>query len=215
MNDTSLKESVSALVDGESNDMDLQRVLNAVSDDSSSREELRESWQRYQTIGSVMRGDYQHTKSLDISESLRLALEEEKVIENKPSSHFWKNLTGKTAIAATVAFAVVLGVQQYSGVSDAPAGTESVAGVKSGAVVPQGFDQPNVNTQTVSASQNRIDGSFNAKPLSGYSASELNNEELMRERLDQLLLLHAKKSSESSSLGVLPYARTNQLEDSQ
>ncbi len=218
MNDGSLKESVSALVDGESNDMDLQRVLNSVDKGSSQREEVRTSWQRYQSIGDVMRGEYQYTSSMDISSSVRAALEEESVATpvtsvSRPS--FWRNLTGKTAIAATVAFAVVLGVQEFSGISDEVSGGAETVANTSGAVVPKGFEQPNVNTRTVSASKtvpaSQV-GSYGARSLEG-TASSLNNEQLMREKMDKLLLLHAKQASEASSLGVLPYARTNQLED--
>ena len=48
-----LKESLSAVMDGEADEFELRRVLDEVSKDA----ELASSWDRYHLIGSVMRGE--------------------------------------------------------------------------------------------------------------------------------------------------------------
>jgi sigma-E factor negative regulatory protein RseA len=48
-----LKESLSAVIDGEADEFELRRVLDEV----SRNEQLASSWERYHIIGSVLRGE--------------------------------------------------------------------------------------------------------------------------------------------------------------
>ena len=48
-----LRESLSALMDDEADDLELGRILRAMEDDQS---ELRETWSRYQLVSSVLQG---------------------------------------------------------------------------------------------------------------------------------------------------------------
>ena len=48
-----LKESLSAVMDGEADEFEIRRVLNEAADDS----ELRGMWERYHLVSSVMRGE--------------------------------------------------------------------------------------------------------------------------------------------------------------
>jgi sigma-E factor negative regulatory protein RseA len=48
-----LKESLSAVMDGEADEFEIRRVLNEAADDS----ELRGVWERYHLVSSVMRGE--------------------------------------------------------------------------------------------------------------------------------------------------------------
>ena len=47
-------EALSAAVDGEADDLELRRMLDAAADDP----ELQEAWQRYHSIGASMRGEW-------------------------------------------------------------------------------------------------------------------------------------------------------------
>ena len=48
-----LKESLSAVMDGEADEFEIRRVLNEAADDP----ELRGVWERYHLVRSVMRGE--------------------------------------------------------------------------------------------------------------------------------------------------------------
>ena len=50
-----LKESLSALMDGESNELEKRQILAALS--TSEREELLKIWNRYQISSSIIRGE--------------------------------------------------------------------------------------------------------------------------------------------------------------
>ena len=68
-----MRESLSALMDNEANEMELQRVLKQVGDD----EELRQTWVRYHAARTVMTGQGVHGMELDISGRVRDAIREE------------------------------------------------------------------------------------------------------------------------------------------
>lgn len=54
-----LKESISALVDGETDDFDLRRVLK----EAETSPAVRETWRRYHLIGAALRGELRDTGS--------------------------------------------------------------------------------------------------------------------------------------------------------
>ena len=66
--DDRMKESISALMDDESNELELQRVL------SNADAELSETWHRYHQIRRVIR-DEQGLMNIDIRQSLALELD--------------------------------------------------------------------------------------------------------------------------------------------
>ncbi len=125
------KEQISALMDGDLIDAE---VLNELEMDS----DLQATWGRYHLIGDAMRGDLPVNLQLDLSDSIMLALEDEPVIlapkpvqpvmpQVKPAGkvvplvrRFGQQM-GQYAIAASVAAAVIFGVQQYQGNDGMPA----------------------------------------------------------------------------------------------
>ncbi len=124
------KEQLSALMDGDLSDVE---VLNELGTDPA----LQETWSRYHLIGDAMRGDLPVNLQLDLSDSIMLALEDEPVIlAPKPAQpaapevktagkvvplvrRFGQQM-GQYAIAASVAAAVIFGVQQYQGKDGVP-----------------------------------------------------------------------------------------------
>ncbi|WP_204274557.1 sigma-E factor negative regulatory protein [Vibrio astriarenae] len=119
------KEKLSALMDGEALD-DEQLLAYAESD-----QDAIESWKHYHLIGDVMRGEAPEQPNWDISASVAAALEDEpvhsgadvpQIMESQPTPQVakrqlpaWITQFGQVAVAACVSFAVILGVQQYSG----------------------------------------------------------------------------------------------------
>jgi sigma-E factor negative regulatory protein RseA len=131
------KEQISALMDGDLSDAE---VLNELGMDS----DLQDTWGRYHLIGDAMRGDLPVNLQLDLSDSIMAALEDEptilapKPVETAPvlqpavaSVKTDSNVVplfrrvgqqlGQYAIAASVAAAVIFGVQQYQGQDGVPA----------------------------------------------------------------------------------------------
>ena len=121
------KEQLSALMDGDLSDVE---VLSELEMDSA----LQDTWSRYHLIGDAMRGDLPVNLQLDLSDSIMAALEDEptilapKSVESKPTAsqvHTAAKVVplfrrvgqqvGQYAIAASVAAAVIFGVQQYQG----------------------------------------------------------------------------------------------------
>ncbi|MOA13813.1 Anti-sigma-E factor RseA [compost metagenome] len=124
------QEQLSALMDGDLSDVE---VLNELGTDPA----LQDTWARYHLIGDAMRGDLPVNLQLDLSDSIMLALEDEPTIlapkpvqPAAPQVHTAKVLpllrrvsqqVGQYAIAASVAAAVIFGVQQYQGQDGMPA----------------------------------------------------------------------------------------------
>lgn len=101
-------ESVSALIDGEANDLDLARVLK-VGEESES---LRAYWQRQQQYRAVMRSGASALNSVDVSAGVMAAIS-----IDKPR---FANPLVSMAVAASVTIAVVLGGQQTLLFNDQP-----------------------------------------------------------------------------------------------
>ena len=94
------QESLSALMDGEANDLDVARALRGV----AGSEELRAYWRRQQLIRESMAGPLASTLEVDVSEAVRTAISSEK--------RRYANPLMSMAVAASVTVAVVLGGQQ-------------------------------------------------------------------------------------------------------
>lgn len=124
------KEQLSALMDGDLSDME---VLNELGTDPA----LQDTWSRYHLIGDAMRGDLPVNLQLDLSDSIMLALEDEPaILAPKPAQpaapqvqpagkvipfvRRFGQQVGQYAIAASVAAAVIFGVQQYQGKDGVP-----------------------------------------------------------------------------------------------
>jgi sigma-E factor negative regulatory protein RseA len=109
-------EQISALMDGESRDT---AAIDAMRDNA----ELASSWHRYHVVRSAMRKEMPQGKFQDISGSIAAALQDEAtILSPKPSvlQRFggkvvpFARQTGQFAVAASVAAAVILGVQTFN-----------------------------------------------------------------------------------------------------
>jgi sigma-E factor negative regulatory protein RseA len=115
-------ENLSALVDGEdlpSNSSD-SLTLDALKDDM----ELKQKWQRYHLIRDGLRQELPANLNFDIADSIAQALEAEPAILAPKKT--WRDLplvasvvpfakqSGQMAIAASVAVAMIIGVQQMN-----------------------------------------------------------------------------------------------------
>lgn len=220
-----LRESLSALVDDQASELEVRRVLRASEDDA----EIRDTWTRYQLARSAMRGDLENANYIDLSASIRDAIDEEESYaapaadEAKPKLG-WTQRLGRFAIAASVAGVVVLTAQ----VSQTPegldvAGTELSPDAVPSVALPAGYGAPNLSARTVS-SHKRMEPSQSSRflpqvampqtmsqtsaqsPSTAVNASRQPSREVQA-HLHRVMEVHAGHAALNSGKGMLPYAR--------
>ena len=142
-----LRQSLSAVMDDEADAFELRRVLDELDRDS----ELRGVWSRYHLIGAAMRGERARQSTLGaeagLGDRVWEALTEEggsmAAAESsagadvpataRPGRRVWAGRLTGLAVAATVAFAVVVG---FDDLQQAGGGAPTVAGVEPAAATP-------------------------------------------------------------------------------
>ena len=187
MNDRN-KESLSALMDGEADELEIRRVLNQLDKD----DELREHWKNYHLMGSLMRDE--SFDSLDLTRGINQVLDGEiaangvadinrpRLAEEAPGqnarSAWYKSLTS-VAVAASVTLAVLLGVQSIE-----PSNGLGLAGSGD-------------NTSPLQQ------GELTASTLTLEEQQQLEN---AQQQLQEYILQHSSGENEDNK-GILPFAR--------
>ena len=123
------REGLSALMDGEAQELELRRTLEAVGGDKL----LRERWQRQHRVRDALHGQLAGQADIDVSKGVLQALETGKPVSRNP---IWS-----MAVAASVTLAVVMGGQQLLVPSTAGSPVPVVSEL-GGAVVPVLGAQP-------------------------------------------------------------------------
>lgn len=121
-----LRESLSALMDNEGDELELRRVLRAV----GGSPDAAEVWRRYHLARSLMQRDRDIDVSTDLSAGIMARIEAEP-IPQAPATEAQRrqgsfSFAGSAAVAAAVSLMVITGVQFYNGV--APNGASEMAG---------------------------------------------------------------------------------------
>ena len=211
-----LRESLSAAMDGEAGEFEMRRVLDRLDSD----EELRDTARRYQMVGDMIRHEANDFMSVDLTAGIREQLKDEKVgsvdsdtakpVYGKVVSlfdRFWER-TGQVAVAASVTFAVILGVKQYNADPEA----EYLADTGSQSTLYQPFQ---VKPGGYGASS--IQAGYNSRQHSSISSEQLAQAQdvasrAIRERFRAYALQHAELSTMYSGQASLPFARLTTFE---
>ena len=198
MNRESLRESLSAVMDNEADELELRRVLAA--DDEP---ELLTTWSRYQIARAAMRGEY-FAPGLSLAAGVSAALDAEPALRlARAGLPIWRSV-GRVAIAASVTVAVLAGVRFYN--QDA----------LDGAQMAQQSAQPSL---PVSSAAPTIQG---PAVLAGYSTSGEAalavpaDQERQLAAEDQRLLDYVRQHARQAGSGAettLPHARAASLEN--
>ena len=212
-----LNESLSALMDGEASELEVQRVLKA----SAASPEVGERWSRYQLAASVMRREEVAPVGIGLAESISAAIAQEEPLFQSggagaeapaANDHGWRRVLSRGAVAATVAFAAILGVQQIS--SPQP-GTELVADADraaqpsvQSAPEPSGFYVAAPTTRSVGlASPALVPENQPSQGLAGQQPVQpVLTPELMR-HLNRVMIEHSEQAAHIGSQGMVPFAR--------
>ena len=212
MSDTN-KEALSALMDGEVGELELHRVLKAVSD-SEDAQVLRASWSRYHRVQDSMRADAAASSAAtfanwDISAAVSHAIDEEIGAGQLEASERGANLTPQSqkkgvsqapwfkplasvAMAASVAAVVVLGFGQYGGGTSEPQ-QQFAQQIQPSAAL---GGRP-VAYQTSGAAANSVSASY----------------EQLRQQFQPYMQSHAENRQHTDAQSALSYARASALEE--
>ncbi|MEP5763043.1 MAG: sigma-E factor negative regulatory protein [Halieaceae bacterium] len=193
-----LGESLSSLMDGEANELDLERVLKHSDDES-----LRGTWRRYHAASESMQpGAAGVVQDVDLSRRIMAALEQESAPVIRPVARWQQFLrpAASFAVAASVFAAVLVGSQAYSLLDN---GSSAAVPVVAGRTAAGGV----VNTVGGSAVQAGYASTVLAskalqpqQPVADYNA-------LARKRLERYMLSHTEEAALNAPLGLMPYAR--------
>lgn len=199
-----MRESLSALMDDEANELELERVLANIGND----EELRQAWLRYHVASDAASGQAQAYMERDISKQVQAAIGVGAAadIPDAASGFRQRVLRPLTsfAVAASVAATVVIGGQQLAqvGAGSAPDSEWADATRPS----PVGL----VNTlgaTTVQASY----GTQSTPVLQPVTRKAY--QELANKRMGRYMQEHAEHAALNSPQGLIPFARVPQIKE--
>lgn len=203
MTSESLRETLSALMDDEAEQLELRRVLHAGEQDP----DVRRSWERYQLARSVMHKE-PWQPGIDLSAGIAAALADEPAPAVAPTvaPSRWKLQLGRVAVAASVTLAVLVGVrmvnqQSVPDASNTMAAVERTAPAAAAAALPA-----QAKPGAVLAGFSSLADQNQPKPVTaGPSAWQ-------EQRIGSYLRRHAENSAQSGA-NVVPYARAASLEN--
>ena len=186
MNDT-VRESLSALMDGEATELELRRILSA------DQEAIRTEWADLHRSQSVLKNEANPFIGWDISSRVMAEIADEELANSAGTG--WKQAVSGLAIAASVAAVVVigsLGSNMFSGASQMVADNNGV----SGRVYPAQASSSAVGGVAVSAQAQASP----AGPL-------LNDDAEARKRFEAYLRKHTDRAAFNNGQGMVSYAR--------
>lgn len=193
--DDRIKESLSALIDSQADELEIRRLLNEHSD------QMRDKWRRYSLISDVLRDQPLADLDLDISQGIRQALNGEPMDELAPmysseaqsQSSSWVRWLSLGSSAAAITLAVFMGLN----FSD-----QSWMSQNQNVVALQAMTPKSLSVSTVSQ---------NSQVKSINSTDELvvqQNLEAAQYRLNEYLRQHVEDNAMNSLRGIAPLARS-------
>ena len=200
-----MRESLSAMLDDEANELELERVLSHITED----DDLRRTWIRYNATHTAIAGHQQAHLDVDISARVRAAIlaEPASAAVHPPAASLKERLLRPVAgfaVAASVAATVVIGGQQLAQIGGAePYGdNQSLAASAS----PVGMVN-SLGARTVQASYGT-----QAIPVL-QPATRTAYQELARQRMQKYMQEHAQHAALNSPQGLIPFARVPQIRE--
>ncbi|WP_034872594.1 sigma-E factor negative regulatory protein [Endozoicomonas montiporae] len=210
-----LNESLSATLDGQASELEMRRVLEKLGSD----DDLRATARRYQLVGDSIRHETSQFLNIDLSAGIRDRVAQEEVTHQKLDQPLiqptekkgnvvslldnWWSSMGRVAVAASVAFAVIVGLRNFNQVEE----VHTVADVSDQATL----------TQPLQIARNEYGASGIRAGYSSRQHNTITPEQLAqaqnvasratRERFRAYALQHAEMSAVQGGQGMLPFAR--------
>ncbi|MEE4145576.1 MAG: sigma-E factor negative regulatory protein [Halieaceae bacterium] len=192
-----MRESLSALMDDEANELEIERVLSRIADDP----ELRQAWVRYNMVRAVASGQHPVRLDLDVSAQVRAALGGE---GHRAAGlrQRWLRPLASMAVAASVAATVVLGGQQLAQLGTTGHDSQAIAS----SVSPVGM----VNSLGATS----VQASYGTQGVPVLQpATRTAYQELARQRLHKYMQAHAEEAALNSPSGLVPFARVPRIKE--
>ncbi len=196
-----LRESLSALMDDEANELELQRLLKQVGNDA----ELRAAWVRYNAARSVMSGQEVSHMQLDISSRVRASIDAETASSRETLKQRLLRPVASFAVAASVAATVVIGGQQLAQVG----GVDPYSG---GPVASSSGASPVGLVNSLGATTVQASYGTEAVPVL-QPAARTAYKELARQRMEMYMQEHAEHAALNSPHGLIPFARVPEIRE--
>ena len=219
----SSSEALSALKDGEAGEFELRRLLR----DIDSEPELKEEWDRFQIIGSVMRGEFDGVGT-DISSKVRESIGQEKPAR---AEGFWKKPLQQFAVAASMAAITLVAVQQFPSSNSV---TEELSNMdvadnmysdEPTVQFPTGIQPPTLSARTVSVSPSPSPSTSSVAIEVATEPDRLStvlehypvniptfDENALRRHFDRALFEHSSNAASTAPQSAVPLARVPGLE---
>jgi sigma-E factor negative regulatory protein RseA len=192
-----MRESLSALLDDEANELEMERVLSRLKDDT----ELRQTWVRYNLTSAVATGHSPARLDLDVSAQVRQAITASGPARGSLGRRLMQPLAS-LAVAASVAAVVVVGGQQLAGIDQENYSGQAVAG----SVSPVGM----VNSLGATS----VQASYGTQALPVLQPTTgTAYQELARQRLQKYMQEHAEHAALNSPNGLVPFARVPNIQE--
>lgn len=199
------REAVSALADGEASELELRQIL-ARSEDP----ELRQFWRSCHLQHAASSACELRFSQVDLSAGVAAALAAEPVPRGAPRR--WLRPLGGTAVAASVALAVVFGGGAFDtgGPLPSPEGStlETAAAPTGSRVYPVGGGASARGSVPVIAG---VEGNWPRASGAGEAAPPAVDEEAQRQ-LQRYLLRHTERAAVKTGQGLLSFARVSHIE---
>ena len=203
-----LRESVSALMDGEADELELRRLLLA-----ENKTAVNRHWSRYHLQRDVIQDQagISMFRDLDISAQVSEAINSQGTSINKLTSSQWlRPLTG-FAVAASVAVAMVVGVQSLQ-----PAATGLNSYEQTIAVTGQSGSASRVYpVQGASLQASGAGGVVTYQGLDlpgGYTANRAEADKKAGLQLEKYMLRHTERAAMNNGQGMVSFARVASFE---
>lgn len=229
-----LEEALSALMDNEASELEIMRLLKAC----DGQDELKSTWARYQIASAALRSDLPTLASADFASRISVAIADEETysaagLELKSAQEsldqsasisapmpWWQQL-GRVAVAASVAGALVVGVQQYQGlnnqalVADSAPAASAQPNQVTPADLPSGINAPALSARTVA-----VQSGYETRPqetrrvlfVPRQEATPVYNDEVST-YVNQLIEEHSGNAAANSGQGMLPFTRVILTDD--
>ena len=202
--DKRMGESLSALMDDEANELELERVLAQVAQDP----ELRRSWIRYNAAQQAVQGSQIACLDWDISERVKSSLEALSATDPELAGISFKQRMLRPfvslAVAASVAATVVIGGQQLALI-----GSDDVYGY--GRSVATNASPVGMLNSLGSAAVQASYG-MQAVPILEPASSKA-YQELALQRQRKYMQEHAEQAALNAPQGLIPFARVSQIQE--
>jgi len=199
-----LRESLSAMMDDEANELEIERVLSQVAGDG----ELRETWSRYQYVRGALSGQSMGFPALDVSASVRDAIDNESSVAGQGSQDSLRQRLlrplASLAVAASVTATVVVGGQQLAQIGAGDPGNAQV--VTADSPSPVGLIYSPGGTALRASYRNTPQPVLSPVPQAAYN-------ELARQKMEKYMQEHAEHAALNSPQGLIPFSRVPQIKE--